>query len=318
MRGGHDRSNQIRAAGSLIGRLRSSRGPMDANFWRPSPRRVGLATGTPFLFKLRAPANAIAGFGYFASFSVLPDWLAWETFGEANGVPNLDELRRRLLRIREGANIEADPQGRIGCSLIAEAVFFARDQWVTSPADWKPRTQTGSTYDLSTGEGLRVWSQCRERVSAPTNVALSTSVLPYRAGEPRARYGAPVSYFPRLGQGIFRVQVLDAYERACAVTQEHSLVVLEAAHLRPYADGGEHDVRNGLALRTDLHRLLDRGYVTVDEDLKFVVGNRLKADFDNGRSYYALHGQSIVAPKQASLHPSQEALVWHRDRVFLG
>jgi hypothetical protein len=38
------------------------------------------------------------------------------------------------------------------------------------------------------------------------------------------------------------MQVLDAYQRACAVTREHSLVVLEAAHLRAYADGGEHDV----------------------------------------------------------------------------
>ena len=54
-------------------------GPMDANFWPAT-----LAPGTPLLFKLRAPANAIAGFGYFATLSVLPDWLAWDTFGEAN------------------------------------------------------------------------------------------------------------------------------------------------------------------------------------------------------------------------------------------
>jgi putative restriction endonuclease len=313
--------------------LGSTLGPMDANFWRPSPRRVGLATGTPFLFKLRAPSNAIAGFGYFASFSVLPDWLAWDTFGEANGVASLEELRSRLLRIREGASIEADPQGRIGCSLIAEAVFFPRDQWVTCPSDWKPRTQTGSTYDLSSGEGLRVWNECRARLSMGIPGAAPSSIQPFRAAEararyaapaqdgvaePRARYGAAVTYFPRLGQGIFRVQVLDAYDRACAVTQEHSLVVLEAAHLKPYAAGGEHDVRNGLALRTDLHKLFDRGYVTVDEDHRFVVGGRLKADFDNGKSYYELHGRSIVAPKQSKLRPSRDALGWHRERVFLG
>jgi hypothetical protein len=64
--------------------------------------------------------------------------------------------------------------------------------------------------------------------------------------------------------------------RACAVTGEHSLPVLEAAHIRPYARGGEHDVANGLSLRTDIHRLFDKGYVTVDEDAKFVVGRRLK------------------------------------------
>jgi hypothetical protein len=66
----------------------------------PTARRA--APGMPFLFKLRAPANAIAGFGYFASFSVLPDWLAWDTFGEANGVANLAVLRAPA----------ADPRGR--------------------------------------------------------------------------------------------------------------------------------------------------------------------------------------------------------------
>lgn len=295
--------------------LGSRSGPMDANFWRPSPRKVGLAPGTPFLFKLRAPANAIAGFGYFATFSVLPDWLAWDTFGEANGVISLDELRARLKRIREGAGIDSDPQGRIGCSLIAEAVFFPREHWVPAPSDWKPRTQTGSSYDLANGDGLRIWNACLERARADREHAAS---WPTRAAEPQARYGSPMTYLPRLGQGIFRVQVLDAYERACAVTQEHSLVVLDAAHVKPYAVGGDHDVRNGVTLRTDLHKLFDRGYVTIDEQLRFVVGARLKADFDNGRSYYELHGRTIVVPAAHAMHPSQDALAWHRENVFLG
>jgi putative restriction endonuclease len=61
-----------------------------------------------------------------------------------------------------------------------------------------------------------------------------------------ARYGAPILHRPRLGQAIFRVQVLDAYGRACAVSSEHSLPVLEATHIQPYARGGEHDVANAL------------------------------------------------------------------------
>src|SRR5512134_3155961 len=128
--------------------------PRDANFWRPSARAFRLDVGTPFLFKLKKPHDAIAGFGFFASFSVLPDWLAWDTFGEANGVDGLDALRERLRRIQHGASIEPDPQGRIGCCLIAEARFFPRDAWVRAPSDWKPRTQTGEGYDLSAGEGL--------------------------------------------------------------------------------------------------------------------------------------------------------------------
>jgi HNH endonuclease len=265
--------------------------PTEANFWRPSARRLAnLAPATPFLFKLRSPHNAIAGFGYFASFSVLPDWLAWETFGEANGAGALDELRLRLARIQKGASIEADPAGRIGCSLIAEATLFARDAWIPQPTDWKPRTQSGETYDLSIGEGRRVWEECQTRVEPTSPSGLSL------ASASSTRFGAPYLHRPRLGQGIFRVQVLDAYQRACAVTEEHSLPVVEAAHIKPYRVGGEHDVRNGLALRTDLHRLFDTGYVTVDEQMRFVVGRRLKEHFDNGRSYYALHGRALAVP----------------------
>lgn len=284
----------------------------EANFWRPSARPFKLAAGTPFFFKLKAPHHAIAGFGLFAGFSVLPDWLAWDTFGEANGVESLDALRGRLRRIQEGARIEADAGGKIGCGLIAETRFFARDAWIRPPSDWSPRTQTGAGYDLSQGEGLRIWLQCQERAapraSAPSGVLI--------AREPVARYGAPTLHLPRLGQGIFRVHVLDAYERACAVTGEHSLPVLEAAHIKPYAKGGEHKVENGLSLRSDLHRLFDKGYVTVDEDAKFVVGRRLKTEFENGRSYYGLHGHALRLPVEATRRPSREALRWHREQVF--
>jgi len=286
-------------------------GPKDANFWRPSTRAFRLDVGTPFLFKLKAPHHAIAGFGFFTGFTILPDWLAWETFGTANGVGGLMQLRERLTRIRKGARIEADPGGRIGCCLIAEAQFFPPRAWVAAPEDWKPRTQTGSRYDLSTGEGLRVWNDCLARMA-------DTIGEDFVAREPTPRYGNPILHAPRLGQPIFRVKVLDAYDRACAVTREHSLPVLDAAHIRPYADGGGHDVTNGLSLRSDLHRLFDRGYVTVDEDCRFVVGDRLKQDYENGRSYYGLKGQDLVLPAESALRPDSAALAWHREQVFLG
>ena len=67
-----------------------------------------------------------------------------------------------------------------------------------------------------------------------------------------------------------------------------------------------------------MHRLLDRGYLTIDEDLKLVVGKRLRQDFANGRSYYAHHGQSLYLPAQPHLRPAPTALAWHREQVFLG
>ena len=60
---------------------------------------------------------------------------------------------------------------------------------------------------------------------------------------------------------------------------EHSLPAFEAAHVRPYADGGEHALPNGLLLRADIHRLFDAGYVTVTPDYRFRVSHDLADDF---------------------------------------
>ena len=74
------------------------------------------------------------------------------------------------------------------------------------------------------------------------------------------RFGQPQLVKPRLGQGAFRILVTDIYGRRCAVTQERTLPALEAAHIRPYSDGGEHEAPNGLLLRRDIHSLFDTGY----------------------------------------------------------
>jgi putative restriction endonuclease len=121
-----------------------------------------------------------------------------------------------------------------------------------------------------------------------------------------------------LGQGIFRSEVIAAYGRACAVTGEHSLPVLEAAHIRPYSDEGVHEVSNGLLLRSDVHRLFDKGYVTVDPQHRFLVSKKLREDYENGRSYYPLHGKVISLPDRAEYAPDPVNLRWHLESCFKG
>jgi putative restriction endonuclease len=139
---------------------------------------------------------------------------------------------------------------------------------------------------------------------------------PLLVREDSPRYGTPQLVQPRLGQGIFRVAVMDAYSRACAVTQEHSLPALEASHIQPYAKHGPHDVRNGVLLRADLHRLFDQGYVTITPEYRLEVSPRLKEDYRNGRSYYPLHGSSVSIPTAAADAPSVDFLRWHNERVY--
>jgi putative restriction endonuclease len=137
------------------------------------------------------------------------------------------------------------------------------------------------------------------------------------AAAENARYGNPITVRPRLGQGSFRVLVTDAYNRRCAMTAERTLPVLEAAHIRPYSRGGKHELSNGLLLRSDLHKLFDLGYVTVDpNDQKIVVSRRIREEYENGRQYYALHGQVIAAPTGLHSTPSRENLLYHTEHIF--
>jgi len=120
------------------------------------------------------------------------------------------------------------------------------------------------------------------------------------------------------GQGAFRVLVTDIYNRRCAITHERTLPALEAAHIRPYGDGGAHEAQNGLLLRRDIHSLFDAGYVTVTPDLRFEVSRRIKEEFDNGRHYYELHGHKIDAPSDVGRRPDTKALNWHNENRFRG
>ena len=70
--------------------------------------------------------------------------------------------------------------------------------------------------------------------------------------------------------------------------------------------------------RNAIHRLFDRGYVTVTPDHRFRVSERLREDYANGRTYYGLDGQVVRVPMGAGEKPSRDLLAWHGEAVFLG
>lgn len=298
--------------------LRNQQGLEEANFWKPSATRGFHADQfSPFIFKLRAPRNAICGFGFFARYSRLPVWLAWECFGIGNGCQSLADMRERIGRIRDRIGYKGAAAAEIGCVLIIQPVFFPQDVWVRPPGDWPVRTQADKKYDLTVGEGARVWKDCL-RVAADLKPAETLHPQLLIAESQERRYGMPTFIVPRLGQGTFRVTVTEAYGRGCAVTDEHSLPALEAAHIKAYVTGGPHDVRNGVLLRADLHRLFDQGYITLTTDLHLEVSSRLREDFANGRSYYPFHGKPIRCPTGVAEYPSNEYIRWHNENIYLG
>ena len=131
-------------------------------------------------------------------------------------------------------------------------------------------------------------------------------------------YGDPVPVRPRVGQGIFRTVVADVYGRQCAVTREKAFPALEAAHIRPFKEEPKHYVRNGLLLRSDIHKLFDAGYVTVTPDYEFEVSDHIHTDFDDGEHYNKLHGTGLWVPESSEHRPGREHLEWHNENRFRG
>ncbi len=283
----------------------------EVNFWQPGGSRAfsSLEPNELFLFKLHYPEHFIVGGGFFAHSSILPSSLAWDAFGEKNGAATIEQMRERIEKYRhERANPREDY--KVGCIILEQPFFFQERAWIPVPSDFAKNIVQGKRYDLSIEPGQSLWHQVQIRLRAVSREHELTS-------EKKPLYGEPMLILPRLGQGSFRVLVTDVYQRRCAVTGEKALPVLEAAHIKPVSSQGEHSIQNGLLLRSDVHTLFDRGYVTVTPDLQFRVSRRLKQDFDNGEHYFKLNGHQIWAPPRVAERPSREVLEWHADTVFL-
>jgi putative restriction endonuclease len=287
--------------------------PDEVNFWQPSGSRVfrALQPGEPFLFKLHSPRNFIVGGGHFVRYSALPASLAWDAFGEKNGVASLDDLRGRIRRYRR-KDAAVDPV--IGCNVLAEPFFLEQSAWISVPASWASNIVQGKSYDTASTEGRTLWESVQLAVAGLRRLQDPTLV---EGAADEQRFGSEYLTRGRLGQGAFRVLVTDAYERRCAVTGEKTLPVLEAAHIKPYALNGPHRVSNGILLRSDLHKLFDLGYLTITPDLRLQVSPRLKAEWQNGREYYAHNGEPLrFQPADVASRPSPEFLKWHNESRF--
>ena len=293
--------------------------PEDVNFWQPSGNTnfKAIPPGAPFFFKLKSPRNHIGGVGFFSSHSFLPLSIAWDAFGERNGCSTFAEFERKILGYR-GRKADEHPNPSIGCIVLTNPIFFREEDWIPAPSDWGKSIVQGKGYDTSSPMGAALWAK------------LSALIEKYMLDKPAAKlgdslvaesegpmYGSSILKKVRLGQGAFRVLVTDAYQRRCSITGEKTLPVLEAAHIKPYALSGPHQLSNGILLRSDMHKLFDGGYLTITPELKVEVSPRIKEEFQNGREYYKYHGESLLyLPGDFEKRPGAGFVEWHNENIY--
>jgi len=282
----------------------------EVNFWQPGAKAFhAIEPGELFAFRLKRPRDKIGGFGILSNSSILPLQIAWETFGRTNGASSYADFRNAIAKYR--VDEEVGPTTNIGCRILVEPIFFPPHLWMELPSSWSKNIVGGKRYSTDESDGLELWNRLQD-----VSQGWSATTAP-GFSEPAVRYGSPTLITPRLGQGAFRIAVTEAYKRQCAISDGKVLPALDAAHIRPYADGGTHTKSNGILFRKDIHSVFDAGYATIDKDYRFVVSKKVKEVFNNGEEYRRLHGKKLRLPENIGDRPNLEFLTWHNANRFL-
>lgn len=289
----------------------------EVNFWSPRATRPmkHMRPGEPVFFRLKQPFHAIAGYGFFAHFTVLDLDLAWDTFGAKNGDADKASFLGRIggyravdLRARD---VERRP---LGCTILRDARFWERSRWIAwgEAEGWKPNIVQGKTADDPRLASRLLGEIEYDAIDAPADLA--DEYVPSEIDERQVVLARTVR---REGQGAFRARLLDAYGRRCAITGERTEPVLDAAHVQPYLGPKSNHVQNGLLLTQEFHTLFDKGFVTVTPELRVRVSPRIRERWSNGRRFYEFDDAPLAqVPSDSASRPSEAALAWHGEHVF--
>jgi putative restriction endonuclease len=123
----------------------------------------------------------------------------------------------------------------------------------------------------------------------------------------------------------FRLHVMAEYGYTCALTGYRLTTIpagsiVDAAHIHPFSDSRNNDVRNGFALCKNAHWMFDQGLWTVDDDYHVVVALGAFEEYPDNSEYSLtkMHGRRLSLPRNPASIPSPIHFAWHRKRRFLG
>ncbi|MCM1228218.1 MAG: HNH endonuclease [Clostridium sp.] len=113
----------------------------------------------------------------------------------------------------------------------------------------------------------------------------------------------------------FRDFIMVGYDNLCAITgtviKYESYMNLEAAHIKPKSHGGLFLPNNGMALCRDLHWAFDKGFFTLDDDLRVVVHPKITSEYLN-----SFNGKNIRVPSNQFFVPDLDNVRYHRENVY--
>jgi putative restriction endonuclease len=115
----------------------------------------------------------------------------------------------------------------------------------------------------------------------------------------------------RLHQRVFRQHVLSAYRSRCALCRLQLPELLEAAHIKEDADGGEPIVTNGVAMCAIHHRAFDAQVLGIRPDYVLEIRADVLRQHDGPTLQHALQGlhhERLTIPRRMDSRPDSELL----------
>ncbi len=155
---------------------------------------------------------------------------------------------------------------------------------------------------------------------------VSPDIHPYGFSEEAAPFYVPDTQTEKMSlvktrmlQTFFRNTVVSSYKNHCAVCETNVPELLIASHIIPWSKDEKLRLlpTNGICLCASHDRAFDRGLISIEDDYKISLSQRLKK-FQNNKyvdlMFFRFNNQSMKLPFR--FLPDKSNLDWHRKNVF--
>jgi putative restriction endonuclease len=125
----------------------------------------------------------------------------------------------------------------------------------------------------------------------------------------------------RIRQAGFRRAIMQLYNYTCAVCELCIVTTdgesaTDAAHIIPYHELQNDDLRNGVSLCKLHHWAFDQGLISFSNSHRIVVSRELSEQKPTEWMLTKLGKKRIQLPKRVQHYPAPDAMAWHREYVF--
>ncbi|WP_420386022.1 HNH endonuclease [Roseivirga sp.] len=279
--------------------LKSNNHTYKVNFWTPTPWNISkLSKGDHLYFMLKAPIRKIGGFGIFEDYKTLSFDDAWNQFGLSNGCGSKDELQEKLYLYKNNRsnNLKNNSSTQLGCIILKTPIFLDNEHFLDL-----------QNFDISFSRHIVKIKYYLDHDPLINHIISNQSSKDFHLVDLNQKKSKQTMVKERKGQSLFRFTISEAYKHRCCITGEKIPELLEAAHIQPYINTNSNHVKNGLLLRTDLHKLYDSGLLFIDESYTVHISQYVRSHY-----YNQFHQTRIELPNNENDHPSKNALKLRR------